>query len=258
LITRGYKANFSGSLARRLNGKWDRDGFFGDELEMVLERFPELDVAVGKQRALLAQEFESLDQSRILIFEDAYQYFRLDRDLDIVVIHCQRGFGNQQIFPAGPLREGLRGLKRAKVIILYQLSGTADTFLQPYQQYLHPHVRVFCMHSRLKNTEHLANKRVIAIASIAWPQSFKRDLEEAGAEVVSFIAPGDHMGLTIQEQKKLLDQATELNCDWICMTAKDKPKWKIKDSRISVLEQVSEVEDGSKLLEIIQETKKAP
>jgi len=258
LITRGYKAKFSGPFARRLLGKWDREGFFGDELEMVLQKFPMLDAAVGKQRAILAKEFEKLDERRILIYEDAYQYFRLYRDLDIVIIHCQRGFGNRGIFPSGPLREGLFGLKRAKVLILYQLQGEPEEFLKPYRHYLRRNIKVFSMQSTLQNSSLLNKKRVIALASIAWPQSFLQDLKDAGAEVLSLITPGDHQGLSIDEQKELLNQASILKCDFVCMTAKDKPKWKIEDPRILVLHQKTEVKNGNELIEVIRNIKKAP
>ena len=98
--------------------KWDREGKFGDEVHEVLRLYPSINAAVGKQRALLALEQEKIESNRILLYDDALQYWRLARDVDIVVIHAQKWLGNGYGFPRGPLREGPKALQRATAVIL--------------------------------------------------------------------------------------------------------------------------------------------
>ena len=91
--------------------KWDRQGLFGDEVHEVLRINPSINAAVGKQRALLALEQEKVEPDRILLYDDAFQYWRLARDVDIVVIHGQKWLGSGRRFPLGPLREGPKALQ---------------------------------------------------------------------------------------------------------------------------------------------------
>ena len=71
--------DLSQGMMERLK-KWDRQGLFGDEVHEVLRINPSINAAVGKQRALLALEQEKVESDRILLYDDAFQYW-LARDV---------------------------------------------------------------------------------------------------------------------------------------------------------------------------------
>ena len=47
-----------------------------------------------------------------IILDDGFQHRKLYRDLDIVLMDSEKGFGNENLLPAGPLREGTEAFKR--------------------------------------------------------------------------------------------------------------------------------------------------
>ena len=53
----------------------------------------------------------------VLVSDDGLQHEKLGRDIEIVMIDPQRGFGNRQCLPAGPLRERLSRLERADATV---------------------------------------------------------------------------------------------------------------------------------------------
>ena len=48
--------------------------------------------------------------AQIIILDDGFQHRKLHRDLDIVLMDSVKGFGNENLLPAGPLREGAEAL----------------------------------------------------------------------------------------------------------------------------------------------------
>ena len=43
-----------------------------------------------------------------VILDDGFQHLRLSRDVDLVLVSNERGFGNGWMLPAGPMRESIR------------------------------------------------------------------------------------------------------------------------------------------------------
>lgn len=53
-----------------------------------------------------------------IILDDGFQHRKLHRDLDIVLVDSKKMFGNGNLLPAGPLREGMEGFKRIHKLII--------------------------------------------------------------------------------------------------------------------------------------------
>ncbi len=53
-----------------------------------------------------------------IILDDAFQHRKFHRDLDIVLADSEKMFGNENLLPAGPLREGLEGFKRVNRLLI--------------------------------------------------------------------------------------------------------------------------------------------
>ena len=57
-----------------------------------------------------------------IILDDGFQHRRLHRDLDLVLLDSEKMLGNENLLPAGPLREGPEGFKRLNKLIIVSKS----------------------------------------------------------------------------------------------------------------------------------------
>jgi tetraacyldisaccharide 4'-kinase len=134
---------------------------------------------------LLLKRYPNTD---VIISDDGLQHYRLGRDIEIAVIDGQRGFGNKQLIPAGPLRESVARLKTVDCIVV---NGVAKIGLD-LEQYGVP---VFRMNlgnekfSKLSGGEAiiasefqtmLAAKKIHALAGIGNPQRFFDHIKRLG------------------------------------------------------------------------------
>ena len=53
-----------------------------------------------------------------IILDDGFQHRKMHRDLDVVLVDSQKLFGNENLLPAGPLREGMEGFKRVDKLLV--------------------------------------------------------------------------------------------------------------------------------------------
>ena len=53
-----------------------------------------------------------------IILDDGFQHRKLYRDLNIVLTDSEKMFGNENLLPAGPLREGMEGFNRIDKLII--------------------------------------------------------------------------------------------------------------------------------------------
>ena len=77
---------------------------FGDEA-VLLARRAGCPVAAGPDRTAAARLLLERGDCDLILCDDGLQHYRLQRDLEILVIDAERGFGNGRCLPAGPLRE---------------------------------------------------------------------------------------------------------------------------------------------------------
>jgi len=119
----------------------------------------------------------------VLVMDDGHQNFALHKDLSLVVVDAETGFGNGFQIPAGPLREPVaRGLARADAVIL-----TGDG-LPDLQGYRGPVLRAHLEADGAAFT----GKTVFAFAGIGRPEKFVASLEAAGAIVTGSCFFADH------------------------------------------------------------------
>lgn len=85
--------------------KKDSDPFeVGDE-SVMLARRSGCPVAAGPDRVVAGEVLAANAGCDMIVSDDGLQHYRLQRDLEILVVDASRGFGNGRCLPAGPLRE---------------------------------------------------------------------------------------------------------------------------------------------------------
>ncbi|MCJ8343984.1 tetraacyldisaccharide 4'-kinase [bacterium] len=248
IISRGYGSNYENQFAH-YNGRWDCQGFFGDEVESYISRIPNLLLSVGKQRALLVEKYSQKIQKQVFVLDDALQYWRLKKDFQIILVHGKYLFGNRCIFPHGPLREQEIELERASIIVIY----SPQKSLQYYQEYLGREnlflaqqkiVSFENFQGELINLEVLRDKKCISICSIAHPDSFKESIEDLGITLIKSFEFPDHYLYNKEDQNRIDHYILENQIDYLLMTEKDHPKWKSHSSNVLVSKLDLEISDS--------------
>jgi tetraacyldisaccharide 4'-kinase len=121
-------------------------------------------------RALLAEE--PLD---LILSDDGLQHYRLNRDLELVLIDAVRGLGNRRCLPAGPLREPVERLRRVDAL-LYNGAGADREDGFGFQ--LKPSALVNLVTGERRPVDHFSRgQQVHAVAGIGNPQRFFNTLE---------------------------------------------------------------------------------
>jgi tetraacyldisaccharide 4'-kinase len=175
-LTRGYGGSEAGPLQVQLGHTAAQ---VGDEA-LLLARFAPTIVARNRAAGAVLAEAQGAE---IIVMDDGHQNFALVKDLSLVVVDGETGFGNRRMIPAGPLREPVvQGLARADTVIIMN-DG-------------HPDLGGYvgsCLRARLTaDAGNLSGQRVFAFAGIGRPEKFVASLKETDAIVTGAQSFPDH------------------------------------------------------------------
>lgn len=192
-LSRGYGGRLRGPI--RVTDE-NSAADVGDEPLLLCRTAP---VVVSRDRADGARLAETLGDA--IVMDDGHQNFALAKDLSLVVVDGEAGFGNGRIVPAGPLREPVaQGLARADAVIVI---GEGEPKLSRFAR---PVLRV-----RLRpHGADVGGRRIVAFAGIGRPDKFFDALRGQGAEVAATAAYADHHAYTQSEIARLKSKARAL------------------------------------------------
>jgi tetraacyldisaccharide 4'-kinase len=197
ILSRGYGGRLAGPALVNLATHSAAD--VGDE-PLLLAATAAVIVARDRRQGAILADAEGAD---VIVMDDGYQNFALEKDLGIVVVDAEKGFGNGHILPAGPLRESVAGgLARADAVVLV---GDGVPALPGYSG---PILRAKLVP---RNGETMAGHRVIAFAGIGRPEKFFGTLRGLNAELVDARAFADHHMFDTGEIVRLKAAAREKN-----------------------------------------------
>lgn len=192
IVSRGYGGTVESVSVVPSDGE---AAVFGDE-PVLLARLTGCPLAVGRDRpaagrALLAAHPEI----NVLVSDDGLQHYALQRDIEIIVVDAQV-MGNGWRLPAGPLREGVKRLAEADLVIAHgelppSLRAAAGDVPVANMRLLGE------MLERIDGSERrplaaFSGQRVHAVAGIGRPQRFFEQLAEAGLQVIPHAFPDHH------------------------------------------------------------------
>ncbi|MDP2194244.1 MAG: tetraacyldisaccharide 4'-kinase, partial [Alphaproteobacteria bacterium] len=111
ILSRGYGAAVKG--IKKVDPERHHYLQVGDE-PLLLSQFAPTWVCPNRIRA---GKEAIKDGATVLIMDDGFQNKAIEKDLNLLVVDSIQGFGNREVFPAGPLREPIAaGLNRADAI----------------------------------------------------------------------------------------------------------------------------------------------
>jgi tetraacyldisaccharide-1-P 4'-kinase len=216
----------------------------GDEPRMLAEALPGVPVLIGKRRQLAAAEAVRAFGTQVCILDDALQYWRLAKDLEIALVDARCPFGGGHLLPRGLLREPVRALRRAHVVITtncHEVPEPQRAALREQLQALSPAAHLAQAHHSAAGfrallptgstggtpspggSAPLAGLRVLALSSLGNPGGFERMLSEMGADVVPARYP-DHHRYRSHELESEIGRARTEGCAAIVTTEKDAVK----------------------------------
>lgn len=176
-----------------------------DEALVLEANLPDVPHLQNPDRWTIAQTaIEELD-SELLILDDGFQHRRLARCLDIVLIDATLPFGYNHLFPRGLLREPVRALHRADIVLLTRCDQVEETTLREIAkriQQVRPTLPIYrtrhqpvCLQNSQQQTwdlNELKHHPVAAFAGIGNPGAFFATLRRQGADLIATRVYADH------------------------------------------------------------------
>ncbi|MCS6952266.1 MAG: tetraacyldisaccharide 4'-kinase [Bryobacteraceae bacterium] len=241
----------------------------GDEAQILI-RSVCAPVGISGRRAAAGRVVEARFHPDVFLLDDGFQHWRLERDLDIVLLDGLAPFGsNGEVFPLGRLREPLEALRRADAVVVTRAEAACPRkgFEAAVRRY-NPSAPVF--YSRVvplywedTKTGHrwppreLPFSRVGAFCGLGNPASFWRTLKRLGREPVFRAQFRDHHRYNEADWRRLRAQALEERVEALLTTEKDACNFSFAiprdrhEVRVCWLKIGIEVEQEDQLLELL-------
>jgi len=189
----------------------------GDEPYLLSKNLPDVSIIVGKNRINSGKYAIERFATEVVVLDDGFQYWSLNRDIDIVTIDCLDPYGNGYLIPRGSLREPVSHLSRADIFLLTRANLVSRDDLHRIigdLERLNPHSTILesvhrpkylqgSFSGEKKNLDFIKDKRVIAFSSIGNPYSFEKTLEGLGAEIVKIFQFPDHHDYQRNDLRKI-------------------------------------------------------
>jgi len=203
VLSRGYKSHGNDS---------------NDEMRLLADSLPDVEMVV--------------DSNRFGGGQSAIEKYRPD------VIVMDDGFQHRQMLPRGLLREPVKELGRAKIVVLSRADAVSDDKLAEIKNQIGNVCDGIIAVSRHKPTglynasgdtiaiEELRGKKLFAFCAIGNPDAFLATLEKSGSKLVGKRFFQDHATYDENKLSQLQKTAHECQADWVVTTQKDWVKLK--------------------------------
>lgn len=201
--------------------------YCGDEPYLLAQHLPKAHIIVGRNR-YAASNIASHDGAKVILLDDGMQHRTLERDLEVVVVNALDAFGQGYFLPRGFLREDVRSLSRADLIIINRVSDIAH--FEEVSEKLIPYTKAPAVGTKMEvseildcngNAVSIAGKTVGIFCGIADPLQFKSTVESQGAHVVAHKFSADHEAIQPLVLEEFADTCHQKGADILVCTEKD-------------------------------------
>ena len=244
VISRGYRSEGDGPVVVSDGNEILTDvQTAGDEVYMLAHHLDGIPIVRGESRLEAGELAIEKFSPDIILLDDSFQHWQLERDLDIVIIDAMQPFGYNHLIPRGLLREPLSSLKRADLIImtrthhvsrekLSEITNTIKNYnnrariIKSTYKPLNLEPLVACTEEeKISCPEQLENKRVLAMSGIGNPASFSRSLKRLNADIVDTLNYPDHHNYCQDDVMDIAVKAQLNEVDLVVTTDKDAVKF---------------------------------
>ena len=245
VLSRGYGRNSRATQAIRPGAPWQEAG---DEPAFLASALPEVPVVVGPSRTAAGRLAIDRHGADLLLLDDGFQHRRTVRAVDIVVHDATSGLNPElnpgRLLPAGPYREPVSSLRRARALVLTRTDQTRSAAVDTARIKVEfPHLAIIeavyepAGLRRLGGPDDglddgldddtklplawLAGREVLILCGIANPASFVQTVTDAGARVTRVLAYRDHHPYTPSDLDRALSLAAATGAECFVTTEKD-------------------------------------
>lgn len=202
VISRGYGSQ---SLIFPLLVTPDSEAQLSGDEPLLIAQSCECPVVIDPDRNAALSFLELNTDCDIVLSDDGMQHYKLFRHWEIAVVDGQRGLGNGQCLPAGPLREMPHRLQSVDWIIINQAQPKVTAEIKEYSGGQVPVTAMALKPSAWRNVysgerrsieagipEIGAQQKTFAVAAIGNPDRFFTSLVELGVKAESRPFPDHH------------------------------------------------------------------
>ena len=213
VLSRGYKRKSSGFLLADSSTPMEQ---IGDEPYQMKQKFPDIMVAVDNKRTRGISKLTDRQLSEVadvVVLDDAFQHRYVKPGINILLVDFKRLIINDELLPAGRLREPLRGKDRADIVIVTKCPKdmkpmdfrviTKSMHLFPYQKLffttfeyepLRPLFKKQAAPNPPRSLADLDGQNVLLLSGIASPRQLIDDMGElaTGATIQELTFPDHH------------------------------------------------------------------
>ncbi len=189
ILTRGYRRRAGGGMTIVAPGERVPVAVTGDEAQVYV-RAGVGPVGIGADRATAGRVIEKRFRPAVFVLDDAFQHYRLHRDMDIVTLDAADPLGGGQALPLGFLRERPEALGRADIVVVTRVApGQSVAGVERLVRRYNPKAPVFTarvvprrwVDAATGETATLPDK-VGAICGLGRPEAFWQTLRGLGIE----------------------------------------------------------------------------
>ena len=225
-LSRGYKRKTDRYILADQSSTAEE---IGDEARQIKKKFPDIHVAVDRNRVNgiehLMKDVKDLD---VILLDDAYQHRFVKAGLSILLVDYNRPLDKDHLLPAGLLREQPFEKKRANIILVTKCPErikpidrrlvVKDLTLYPFQHLYFTHLKdemprpIFNSVQKVMTRDEIKNMKphVLMIAGIANPRSFKKFVRNYSTHITDLVYP-DHYTFTNKDIDFIISKFNELD-----------------------------------------------
>jgi len=240
VLTRGYKRGkkksaVGATIESPAQSRVSPDDV-GDEPFLMIEKLPGAHVLVGPNRAASARIAVERLGCDVLVMDDGFQHWALERDLDIVVVDASQPRFLNHLMPWGNLREGFAALQRAQVAVITKAHYPNEReWAVALVERANPSIPIWhvdfepCEIQRVSDggtiaADALDGQPVILVCGIASPEAFEETARQIGCQIVGRFFYPDHFSYPDLVIRYLELQAQKSGARWLLTTEKDAVK----------------------------------
>jgi tetraacyldisaccharide 4'-kinase len=137
-------------------------------------------------------EYAAKIRKKIIIFDDGLQDKYIDYDIKFACFDSLSGFGNENLIPAGPLREGLSSIKKFDAVFIKRIKKKNKKIINTIKK-INPKIKIFNTQYKIKNKKNFdLSQKYLVFSGIGNSSSFYKFLINENFKIAKFLDYPDH------------------------------------------------------------------
>ena len=216
ILSRGHRRRVRGDqVVRWRPGEAPPPAEIGDEPALLATSLPGVPVLLGKNRRRTGRRALDDFGAEVLLLDDGFQYWRLHKDREIVLLDALQPAAREHLLPRGIFREPWRHLRRAHEVWITHARLAAPERVAALARQAARYAPQACLRCTEHSPTHLRTpdggtaplealhgQRVLALSGLGHPAQYEAMLAALGAEVVPCRYP-DHHPYTLDDLRAI-------------------------------------------------------